>query len=70
MDTSDLSRRFTRHEVDEDTSLKMEAVRDHAWRLASVIETHLADSREKSVAMTKLEEVVFWAIAGMSRSQK
>jgi hypothetical protein len=70
MDTTDLSRRFSLHKVDEKTQLKMESILEHAWRLASVIETHTPDGREKSLAMTKLEEVVFWAVAGMAREQK
>lgn len=45
-----------------------EALRSKAKELAYVIETMVPDGREKSLAMTKLEEASMWANAGVARN--
>lgn len=42
-----------------------DAIKDRASVLEALIET-LPDSREKSLAMTKLEESIMWAIKGLT----
>jgi len=42
-------------------------IRDKAKEFAYLINELVPDSREKSLAMTKLEEVVMWANAGIAR---
>ena len=43
-------------------------IRDAAKNFAFLIDECVPDSREKSVAMTNLEQVVMWANAGISRN--
>ena len=43
-------------------------IREKAKELAYLIDEISPDSREKSLAMTKLEECVMWANAGMARN--
>jgi hypothetical protein len=43
-------------------------IRDQAKDLAYLIDDLVPDSREKSSALTKLEEAVFWANAGIARN--
>lgn len=66
---TDLENRFkfhpatTREKQDEHTS-----VRQTAYRLAVFINDSVPDGREKSIAITKLEEVMFWANAAIARN--
>lgn len=43
-------------------------IREKAKELAYLIDEICPDSREKSLAMTKLEESVMWANAGIARN--
>ncbi|MFR9710756.1 hypothetical protein ACL02P_15410 [Paenibacillus sp. MB22_1] len=43
-------------------------IRDKAKELAYLIDEKAPNSREKSLAMTKLEEAVMWANAGIARN--
>ncbi|MBM4592647.1 hypothetical protein GS454_04665 [Rhodococcus hoagii] len=45
-----------------------EMVREAAKGLALAFENLVPDSREKSLALTKIEEAMFWANAGIARS--
>lgn len=45
-----------------------ELIRSEAKALAYLLHESVPDGREKSLAMTKLEEAVFWANAGIARS--
>lgn len=42
-------------------------IRAQAKELALYIDSVVRDGREKSLALTKLEEAVFWANAGIAR---
>ena len=68
MDKDDLKHRFSAHEVDEVGVNAMAVVRDAARLLALLINDVAPDGREKSLAITKLEEAVFWANAGIARA--
>lgn len=52
----------------QETVSKHEAVRNECRHLANTLDTLLRDSREKSLAMTKLEEVMMWANASIARN--
>lgn len=47
---------------------KYEAIRAKAKELAYLIDEECPPSREKSLAMTKLEETVMWANAAVARN--
>ncbi len=46
-----------------------QSIRDIARGLAMFIEDHCPESRERSLAMTKLEECVMWANAAIARNE-
>jgi len=71
MDTGDLANRFTYHApASEDIKVAHELVRSSAFIYAGQLNELLPESREKSLAITHLEEVVFWANAALARNQK
>jgi len=47
---------------------KYTAIREKAKELAYLMDSLVPDSREKSLAMTKLEESTMWANAGIARN--
>ena len=68
MDSKDLSIRFTYHSPKPGQPKKYSAIRAEALSLAELINRECPDSREKSLAITHLEEAVFWANASIARS--
>lgn len=68
MDKSDIDRRFDYHRPpDKATEDQARRARACCKRLAEEIDLLLADSREKSLAMTALEETMMWTNAGIAR---
>jgi hypothetical protein len=67
METSDLDNRFTYHPPKPGQPNNYEDIRRNARRFAAIINAHCPDSREKSLAITSLEEAVMWANAGIAR---
>lgn len=67
MENSDLENRFTYHKPDDRAINQMQVLRQNAWELAVTINNFVPDGREKSLAITALEEVVMWANAGIAR---
>lgn len=64
----DLANRFTYHPPNPtqiDVYAQIRAI-GHAFAVA--LNEMVPDSREKSLAITKLEEVVMWANAGIARN--
>lgn len=59
---------FSYHAPKEEQQLKYEAIRSKAKELAYLIDQECPNSREKSLAMTKLEEAVMWANASVARN--
>lgn len=70
MDSNDLDNRFKYHPPkDAETQYAHEQVRDNCLALAvNVIDRFCPESREKSLAITKLEEVMMWANAAIARN--
>jgi hypothetical protein len=70
IDPADIEHRFAFHAAttqekrDEHTS-----VRQQCRRLADDLNGQLPDGREKALAITKLEEVMFWSNAALARQQ-
>ena len=48
---------------------RIQAIREMFSDIYNSIEAICRDSREKSLAMTKLEEAQFWAIKGITREK-
>lgn len=66
-ESEELYIRFKYHPPKDDQPEKYEDIRDYARRYAQMIVILCPDSRERSLALTKLEEVVFWANAAIAR---
>ena len=58
---------FMYHAPKDGQAEKYEAIRSKAKELAYLIDEMCPGSREKSLAMTKLEECVMWANASVAR---
>lgn len=69
MAVEDLAYRFKQHEMSEEASLKSKKLRDDIFGIADTIDMYCSDSREKSLALTKLEECLFWCNADLARNQ-
>lgn len=68
METNDIESRFN-HPAPSPERVKVhESVRASARTLAHHWNGQLPEGREKSTAMTKLEEAMFWANAAIARS--
>jgi hypothetical protein len=69
VDAADLSSRFTYHPPKGDQPDRYQAIRTAGWKLATIINDQVPDSREKWLAITHLEEVVMWANAAIARNE-
>lgn len=59
---------FMHHAPNSGQQEKYETIRQKAKELAYLFEATCPASREKSLAMTKLEEAVMWANASVARN--
>ena len=66
----DLEQRFTRHELSREKRASIEEIRDCAKNFAYLIAMTVPDGREKSLAITKIEEAVMWANKGISQQKE
>jgi hypothetical protein len=69
MDAADLSNRFTHHPPKGDQAVRYSEIRRAALDLATMINDVVPDSREKSLAITHLEDTVMWANAAIARNE-
>lgn len=67
VDYEDLNRRFTAHSVDSDAVECMQSVRDAGRAMAVRVCQVTPEGRERALALTKIEEAVFWANAATAR---
>lgn len=65
----DIVRRFTYHAPKPGQPERYEALRVSARTTAHHIDASCPPSREKSLALTKLEEAIFWANAAIARNE-
>lgn len=66
---NDLESRFSHHPPTPGQAEKYAQVRSHLLEIAQKIDEICPNSREKSLALTKLEEVMFWSNASIARSE-
>lgn len=67
MDVDDLTNRFRYHRPDEERAAKHTIIRQKCYELAVELNGLIPDGREKSLAITNLEDVMFWANAALAR---
>lgn len=65
---NELKNRFSHHPPNDRKKYHHEFVRTNCQSLAVILNQHIPEGREKALAMTKLEEVMFWANAGIARN--
>jgi hypothetical protein len=61
-----LAQRFARHAPTLEGETQMELMRAHVFTLAKQIDTTVPEGREKSLALTHLQECLMWSNAGIS----
>ena len=66
---SQLENNFKYHSPKEGQPEKYTAIREKAKQLAYLIDDLCPGSREKSLAITKLEEATMWANASIARNE-
>lgn len=69
MEQKDLENRFTYHAPKGNQPQKYENLRKNALAFSELINATCPESREKSLAITHLEEVCFWANASIARNE-
>lgn len=69
MDTWDLENRFSYHPPKGDQFARYGELRAKARELAVMINELSPESREKSLAITHLEDAVMWANAAIARNE-
>lgn len=66
--TEDIGKRFAYHEPKKKHQKMYSAIRSSGYKTADLINMLCPDCREKSLALTKLEECVMWANAAIARN--
>lgn len=67
---ADIIKRFTYHPPkNEEIKARHSVMRDNCLTLAQCIVGAVPPGREQSLALTKLEECMMWANAGIARNQ-
>lgn len=63
----DLGRRFDLHRPDAEAAARCGIVRGAVKRAAEEVALAAPEGRERSLAITKLEEALYWAVAAIVR---
>ena len=69
MDEKTIEKNFTYQAPKDGQPMKYSIIRENAKNLALILNDMCPDSREKSLALTKLEETVMWANAAIARNE-
>lgn len=68
MTTDNLDHRFNYHQPSSQGIVSQHAnTRDRCLKLAQYVDSVIPNSREKSLAITHIEEAMFWTNAGIAR---
>lgn len=67
--TQRIDNNFSYHPPKTNQPARYTDLRDKAKELAHLIDEHCPESREKSLALTKLEEAVMWSNASIARNE-
>lgn len=65
----ELENRFTYHPPKGDQAQRYETIRALGFQMASEINSRCPQSRELSLALTKIDEAVMWANAAIARNE-
>lgn len=65
----ELEKRFTYHSPKGDQAERYTSLRAQGYALARAVYQYVPQSREQSLALTKLEEAIMWANAGIARNE-
>lgn len=66
---NEIENRFTYHAPKGDQTDRYQLLRDAAKNLAALIIISTPESREQSIALTNLEQAIFWANASIARNE-
>ena len=69
MDEATIKNNFMYHSPKGSQPARYEAIRAYGKTFAEMVQASCPDSREKSVAFTKIEEAVMWANASIARNE-
>ena len=69
MEQGDILLRFSYHPPKPERSSDFVNIRDYAYDFAELINKLCPEGREKSLAITKIEEAVMWANAAIAREK-
>jgi hypothetical protein len=69
MDQKTIENNFIYHAPKEGQAEKYQAIRDLAKEVAHFINDVCPESREKSLALTNLEQSIMWANASIARNE-
>ncbi|MDL2214469.1 hypothetical protein LJB76_02785 [Clostridia bacterium OttesenSCG-928-O13] len=64
-----IEKAFTYHPPKDGQPEKYTMLRQAFKEVANLVDGHVPDGREKSLALTKLEESIMWANAGIARNE-
>jgi hypothetical protein len=67
--STEIDKNFTYHPPKEGQPERYASIRAKAKELAELIDELCPSSRERSLAMTQLEQSVFWANAAIARNE-
>jgi hypothetical protein len=62
----DLGKRFAQHDMNSGQQAAAEEIRETGLELAELIDSLAPEGREKSLAITHLEETVMWAVKAVA----
>lgn len=65
----DIEKAFTYHPPKDNQTARYISIREKAKELATMIDSLCPESRERSLAFTRLDEVVMWANASIARNE-